>query len=503
MTKETVFAADRVYVAPGEAPRSWLVVRDGQVVAVGDGDPPQADETVRFEGKVIFPGFTDGHVHLSWTGLATDGLDLSSATSREELLALARRLLAGEVVGLGFDETWWDDRRLPTLQELDELAPSEPLVLPRIDTYMCVANTAAMREANIDEQRGAERDPSGQLTGLLRTEAAADVHRTYLESVPRRTIVDALRRATEEAVAHGITCVHEMSMPDKRGQRDAEILLSVVEDLSPDVVLYIADLDIERVAALGLAQIGGDLFLDGSIGARTAAIGEPYADGEGLGVLAYRDGEIRAFLREAHGRGFQVALHVIGERAIDQALGGFAAVYAALDEEGAKAFRDRRHRLEHFEMATHAQMREAARLGIVASVQPAFDTLWGHPGQMYFQRVGAEAAAGMNAFLDMDHSGVEIGGGSDTPMSPFDPMAGVWALEHPHDPSQRWTRAEALGVFTWRAARLAPGDVRKGRLSQGFDADLLVQPADPLSVQDVRGLAPDHTFVRGHLVHSA
>ena len=503
MTRERVFTADRVYIAPSEPPRSWLVEREGQVVAVGDGDPPRADETLRFEGKTIFPGFVDAHVHLSWTGLARGALDLSGATSREELLALARRLLEGEVVGLGFDETRWDDRRLPTLQELDALAPSEPLVLPRIDTYMCVANSAAMRAANIDRQRGIERDPSGQLTGLLQTEAAADAHRTYLESVSERAIVDALRRATEQAVAHGITCVHEMSMPDKRGRRDAEILLNAVGDLAPDVVLYIADQDIERVAALGLAQIGGDLFLDGSIGARTAAIDQPYVDGDGRGVLTYPDDEIRTFIREAHGRGLQVALHVIGQRAIEQALVGFGEVYGALDEESTKDFRDRRHRLEHFEMATAAQMREAARLGIVASVQPAFDTLWGHPGQMYPQRVGTQAAAAMNAFLEMDRSGVEIGGGSDTPMSPLDPMAGVWALEHPHDPSQRWARKEALNVFTSRAARLAPGDVRKGRLSPGFDADLLVLPADPLSVDDVRGLAPDQTFVRGHLVHSA
>ncbi len=222
--RETVFAAERVYTTPGEAPRSWLVVRQGRVVAVGDGDAPEADETLSFDGKVIFPGFTDAHVHLSWTGLATAGLDLSSATSREELLALARRLLEGEVVGLGFDETRWDDRRLPTLQELDQLAPSEPLVLPRMHTYMCVANTAAMRAANIDEQRGIDRDQSGYATGALRTEAAADAHRTYLESVPERKIVDALRRAAEQAVGQGLTSVHEMSMPDKRGRRDAGIL---------------------------------------------------------------------------------------------------------------------------------------------------------------------------------------------------------------------------------------------------------------------------------------
>jgi predicted amidohydrolase YtcJ len=458
---------------------------------------------VRFENGTIFPGFTDGHVHLSWTGLAMAGLDLSRSRSRDELLGLARRLLQGEVVGLGFDETRWEDRRFPTLEELDELAPSSPLVLPRIDTYMCVANSAAMRAASIDGQRGAERDAAGRLTGVLRTEAAADAHRTYLESVPASVIVDAFRRATQDAAAHGITCAHEMSMPDKRGSRDAEVLLRHLDQLPLDVVLYVADLDIDRVADLGVAQIGGDLFLDGSIGARTAAIGEPYADGEGSGVLTYADDELLPFVHSAHDRGLQVALHVIGDRAIDQALRAFSDVFHSLDEQGKARFRALRHRLEHFEMATAEHMHTAATLGVVASVQPAFDALWGGPGQMYAQRVGPGRAGSMNAFLEMHRSGVQLGGGSDTPMSPFDPMAGVWALEHPHDDAQRWTRAEALEVFTSRAACLAPGEVRKGRLSPGFDADLVVFADDPLSAVDVRNLAPTHTFVRGVEVYAA
>jgi predicted amidohydrolase YtcJ len=267
-------------------------------------------------------------------------------------------------------------------------------------------------------------------------------------------------------------------------------------------VVYMADLDVDRVQGLGLAQIGGDLFLDGSIGARTAATAEPYVDGEGRGVLTYEDAELQEFLHEADRRGLQIALHAIGQRAIDQALRGLAAVHRSLDDAGSAAFRARRHRLEHFEMATPIQMREAARLGLVASVQPAFDALWGHPGQLYAQRLGDGPAGAMNAFRSMDRAGVRIGGGSDTPMSPFDPMSGVWALEHPHDPAERWGRAEALEVFSKRAARLAPGEVRKGELSPGFDADFVVLPADPLEVGDVRGLVPEHTFVRGRLVYS-
>lgn len=101
MSGTTVFSAERLYGAPTEAPRSWVVVRDGKVVEVGDGSPPSADASLHFEGGTIFPGFTDGHVHLSWTGLAMGCLDLSRSTSRDELLRLAGRVLKGEVIGVG------------------------------------------------------------------------------------------------------------------------------------------------------------------------------------------------------------------------------------------------------------------------------------------------------------------------------------------------------------------------------------------------------------------
>ncbi len=130
--------------------------------------------------------------------------------------------------------------------------------------------------------------------------------------------MDAQREAAVIAARHGVMCVHEMAMPDKRGRRDGEILLRHAADLPIDVLVYIADLDIDYVVGLGLPRIGGDLFLDGSIGARTAAVHERYADGDGDGILTYEDDTLGAFLEEAHHRGLQVALHVIGERAIEQ-----------------------------------------------------------------------------------------------------------------------------------------------------------------------------------------
>jgi predicted amidohydrolase YtcJ len=293
-----------------------------------------------------------------------------------------------------------------------------------------------------------------------------------------------------------VTCVHEMAIPDKRGRRDIEVLLAQQEDLPLDVLPYVADRDIPYVMDLGQSRIGGDLFLDGSLGARTAALLDSYDDADGTGTLAYEDDELAEFLHNVHLAGLQAGLHAIGDAAIDQALRVWERVYGALDSRRRRHFRARRHRLEHFEMASEGQIERAAALGMAISVQPGFDALWGHSGGMYELRLGAHRARGMNAFRSISTRGLEIGGGSDSPVTPLDPMFGIWALENHHDGSQRFSRVEAVRMFTVGSARLGRLE-KKGVLEPGSAADFAAYDDDPLEVPDVRELRPVLTVSRG------
>jgi len=261
-------------------------------------------------------------------------------------------------------------------------------------------------------------------------------------------------------------------------------------------VTYVADLDIGYVMDLGQTRIGGDLFLDGSIGARTAALTLAYEDAEGSGSLAYHDDELAEFLHNAHLAQFQTGLHVIGDAAIEQSLRVWERVYRSLDSRERRHFRARRHRLEHFEMAGPEQVERAAVLGLAISVQPMFDALWGHPGQMYEQRLGEERSAGMNPFGELVSRGMEVGAGSDTPVTPLDPMLAVWALENHHNPLQRMSRDEAIRMCTVGAARLAHLE-KKGRLEPGSAADFAAYEADPVIVEDIREVRPVLTVSRG------
>jgi predicted amidohydrolase YtcJ len=499
---KTLYRASRIRTLAVFAEGEWLLVDERHVERVGVGEPPPADRTVDLPGTTILPGFIDAHVHLSGTGLGLSGVDLSAATSREDVLARVQQLesAGGPLLAQGMDETRWPTPELPTREELDRLS-REPVLLVRADGYISVANSAFLLASQTESLPGVEREADGSATGVLRGEANARAQLWFFESLPDRWVQDAQLKAAALAASRGVTCVHEMAIPDKRGRRDVEVLLDQQEALPVDLVTYIADRDIPYVMDLSYPRIGGDLFLDGSIGARTAALRAPYEDAPGTGDLAYDDDELAEFLHNAHLAGFQTGLHVIGDAAVEQSLRVWERVYGSLGTRGRRHFRARRHRLEHFEMASPEQVERAAMLGLAISVQPAFDALWGGPGRMYELRLGTKRAASMNPFRTLVERGLEVGGGSDTPVTPLDPMLAVWALEHHHDPGQRLNREQAIRLCTVGAARLAHLE-KKGNLEPGAAADFAVYEEDPFAVDDPREVRPILTISRGREVHA-
>jgi predicted amidohydrolase YtcJ len=500
---KTLYRASRVHTLSLSGDGEWLLVDERHVERVGTGEPPESDRVVDVPGTTILPGFVDAHVHLSGTGMNMRGLDLTGARSRHEVLELARThagAVAGPVLGMGMDETRWPEPAFPAREELDAIS-TEPLILVRADGYLSILNSAALSASGVGGLEGLQRDRTGEPTGVLRGEANARAQLWFFDSLPDAAIEEAQLRAAGLAASRGVTCLQEMAIPDKRGRRDVEVLLGHLKDLPADVMVYVADRDIPYVVDLGLARIGGDLFLDGSIGARTAALTEPYADGQASGALQYEDDELAEFLHNAHLANLQAGLHVIGDAAIEQALRVWDRVYRILDSRERRHFRARRHRLEHFEMASPAQVERAAALGLAISVQPAFDHLWGHPGGMYELRLGEDRASGMNPFRRLVERGLEVGGGSDTPVTPLDPMLGVWSLETHHDERQRMSRSEALRLFTTGAARLAHLE-KKGRLEPGMAADFAAYEEDPLEATDIREVRPVLTVSRGREVYA-
>ena len=488
----TLYRARVVHTQSYPSTGDWILVDGRHVQRVGSGDPPAADRVVELPGATIVPGFVDTHVHLTPTGIALANTEVEGVRDAHGLLAIARAR-AGEGEGglwlQGFDETRWDDPRLPGLADLDAVTP-RPLAIWRTDGHVCLANTAAIEGAGVADVAGTERDDHGDLSGRVRMEANDRLHRWFAQGLEDREIQELQLRAAGVAASRGITSIHEMSMPAGTGLRDLEILLAHRHRLPVDVVPVVATMDVPQVMDLRLAAIGGDLPVDGSIGARTAALVAPYVDGSGQGAAYYEDEELERFFLSGHAAGLQVGVHAIGDRGIEQVISAWERVYATLDSRGRRHFRARRHRIEHLEMVTASQMERAAVLGLAASVQPTFDALWGGPGRLYEQGLGEDRAVAMNPFRSMLDRGMELGAGSDTPVTPLDALLGVGALERHHDPAQRLGRAEAIRVSTIGGARLAHQEDKKGSLAPGSHADFAAWDDDPFTASDVTALRP-------------
>jgi predicted amidohydrolase YtcJ len=499
---KTLYRASRVHTFAYPQRGEWVLVDGRHVQRVGSGDPPEADRIVDLPGATILPGFIDTHVHLTSTGMALGDDTVGATRSADELLSLARERAGrgeGPVVLAGFDETRWNDPSYPTLAELDGVT-ARPLVIRRTDGHVALANSAALDAAGLADEEGVERDPAGAVTGRVTKEAIQRLGRWVSASLDDRTVQDLQLKAAALGASRGVTAVHEMSMPHEFGLRDLQVFLGHRERLPLDAKPVVATMDIPQIMDLGLPSIGGDLPVDGSIGARTAAVHEPYIDGEGSGACYYDDDELATFFRAGHMAGLQVGVHAIGDRAIDQILSAWERVYRALDSRERRHVRARRHRVEHFEMASPSQIERAAALGLAVSVQPTFDRLWGRPGSLYDIRLGWERAAIMNPFRTMTERGLEVGAGSDAPIVPFDPMLTVVAFETHHDVAQCLSRFEAIRLHTLGSARLGHQEEKKGALGPGMHADLAAYETDPLDIDDVEGLRPILTVSLGREV---
>lgn len=483
----------------------WLLVDGRHVERVGMGEPPAADRVVDLPGTTILPGFIDTHVHLTGTGVHQRAPELGSATSTEELLATVRGIAAqgdGPVYLHGWDESRWLDRRTPSRSELDALT-DRPLALARVDGHLLLANGSALQASRVETRSGVELDGSGDPTGRLTGPAAEAAKRWFATNLSEHDVEELQLEAASLAVARGITTIHEMSMPAERGIRDLQILLGHRARLPLDVVSYVATTDIAMVMDLGLSRIGGDLPVDGSIGARTAWVHEPFVDGPEPRGGYYQDDELAQFFHDGHLAGLQVGVHAIGDAAIEQVVRTWERVYQALDSRQRRHFRARRHRIEHFEMAGPGVIERVAMLGLAISVQPSFDASWGFPGGLYEQALGAERAASMNPFRDLFRRGMELGAGSDSPITTIDPIAAIEAFEGHHDPAQRLSRHEALGVLTLGGARLAHQEDKKGSLEPGKHADFATFEIDPLEAAELDGVRPVLTVSLGRDVFAA
>ncbi len=466
-------------------PFATALLVDGPVVAwvgsEGAADGMSADEVVDLDDAWVAPAFVDAHVHATSTGLALTGLDLTGAPSLavalDRVATAARAARGGVVLGTGWDDTAWPERRPPTAAELDRASYGGVVYLARTDVHSAVASSALL--AAVPAARAAEGFAGD---GLVRTDAHHLVRRAAYDAVTPGQRAAAQRAALDRAAALGIACVHECAGPDISGEDDLRALLALEHGV--EVVGYWGELDgVERARDLGAVGAAGDLFVDGSLGSRTACVHGDYDDGPGA-AHAYLDAaQVARHVVACTRAGLQAGFHAIGDAALDVVLDGMEA---AGREVGAGALRAARHRVEHAEVLGPQAIARLAATGAVASVQPAFDARWGGPGGMYAERLGPERAAGLNPYAAMAAAGVPLALGSDSPVTPLDPWGTVRAAVLHRTPGSGLSARAAFSAHTrggWRAARrddtgdLVPGAPATFAVWQ-VEGELVVQTPD-------------------------
>lgn len=456
-----------------------LLSRGGRIAWIGTEDAAQAyaedaDRVVNLGGALVTGAFCDAHVHLTMTGQGLDGIDLSETRSVGEALRLvesaARHLRGRPAYAHSWDETQWVEGRPVTAQELDRASYGGVVYMPRVDGHSASVSSAMAAAARVHGMDGWDG------SGVVTRDAFAAVTNAFTSAMTEDDREHYLDLALRAAAERGIGLVHETGADHLTHFADVRHVLAAGQRPGRTATVgYWGQLvtdpqEAQELAGyLGVSGLAGDLCADGSFGSRTAHVLEPYLDVPGHGYAYLSAEEVAAHVIASTRAGLQAGGHVIGDAALQTMAEGFRR---AAEVVGREAMIAARHRWEHVELPDAEVLATMADLGIWASVQPAFDGLWGGSSGMYAARLGQERALAALPLRSMVEAGVPIALGSDSPVTRMDPWQAVqYAVWH-HNPDQRLTVEQAFAAHTTGGYQLAgrPG----GGLEVGDPASYVV-----------------------------
>jgi predicted amidohydrolase YtcJ len=522
---DLVLRGGSIWPGLGRPRAQALAARAGRVIALGR-DPDVHDligphtRVVDLRGRFVVPGFNDAHVHFLEGGHGLLSVNLRGASDESDLARRleehARTLPAGAWIRQGnWDHQRWGGR-LPSRASIDAATPDHPVFVNRLDGHLALCNSRALSLAGIDRHTAdplggrIERDSAGEPTGIV-MDNAMDIVRRAIPEPSRELNRRAARAALTEAARLGVTTIQDDSaidaLPTYLELRDRGELTARLSVWRPIRAL-------PALLASGMRPGLGDdwvrlgplkILSDGSLGAGTAAMHQPYLDEPGnRGLLLYELAELEGLIRRADAAGFALAVHAIGDRANQVVLDAFEKALSA-NGGGSRPFR-----IEHAQIVTRADLARYRALGVIASVQPshAIDDLRFAEAKLGPAR--CRDAYNLGSFLE---AGVDVAIGTDWYVEPLDPRLGLYASvtrERPEGgpeggwlPHEKITLEQALDLYTRGSARAERTERDKGTLLPGRLADCVVFAADLFAVppRELLSVPVDQTIVGGRVVY--
>lgn len=536
MTAPQIFYNGKIITLDLQTPQAEaFALRGDKIIAIGTNQEIKtlATEDSKLhdlEGKVVIPGFNDSHMHLINLGQGMDGVNLTAVPSVAELIRLGQEFVKKDpsrswILGRGFNEEEFDQKRLPTKEDLDQISRDKPVFFTRICGHICIANSKALEIAGFttgmpDPAGGSyDKDPAtGEPTGVLR-ETAIDLVRAQIPSPSVEDLKRVILVASKLAASKGITTAQSNDLKGTRtliNRLEAYQQLAQADELPIRVELQSAMATPEELKTylevrqrhpkLGSMVALGPLkiFTDGSLGGRTAALTYAYADDPSTsGIAIHSQTELDELFLIAAQDNLQIAAHAIGDRAMDMVMDSYENAKKAVPNWTA------RPRMIHAQITRADQLKRLLELDFVCDIQPIFvrtDSVFAEA------RVGKDNIKDSYAWKTMQEMGIPTAGGSDSPVESCNPLWGMHTAitrqDHFGNPAGGWLPAEklsgleALTLFTQGSAYANHEEDLKGSLSPGKLADFVVLPEDPTRIDPERLLTMEvlATYVGGRKV---
>jgi predicted amidohydrolase YtcJ len=493
-----------------------VAVKDQRIVFVGsnqDATKFRGAKTriIDLGGHTVVPGMTDSHCHIFGIGEREMNLNLEGTNTRKDFLAKVKERVAQTepgkwITGRGWIETFWKPPQFPTRQDLDAIAPDNPVFLTRADGHAAIANTAALKSAKIDKNTPnpfggdiLKDKTTGEPTGML-IDNAQDL---VAKNIPKPTEAER-----EQAFLLGIDREIKLGWCEIQNAgshvTDIKIIRKCFDEGKVKLrfinAVFGPGEDAQRFLREGPTINARDhhftqrtikVIFDGALGSRGAALLKPYSDTpDASGYLTEKSEELRPMFEEALRHGIQVETHAIGDRANRVILDLYEQAFKVVSPEQRK-IREPRWRVEHAQIVDLADIPRFAQLGVIPSMQPshAISDLFFAPS-----RLGMDRLAGAYAWQSFLKSGIIICGGSDAPVERGEPMVEFYAAvtrksikgesgEGWH-PEQAVSREQALKMFTIWPAYAAFEEKDKGSIESGKLADFTVLSQDIMKIPE-------------------